>query len=208
MPIIPANNVEVKDEGVSQGFVRSIDFTGAGVTASVTGSTASVVIPAGGGGGAPIDATYITQTPNASLTNEQAISALASGLLQGTTGTGIITSLPYPGTTSTFLRGDGSFAAPTAAASVSQVELDFGSTSVSEMLFTVADANVLPTSKIMAQMANVAPTGKDLDEIQLEPLVVYAAPSTLGIGYADFFLRTIDGSTVSDRFVIQYQVGA
>lgn len=43
------------------------------------------------GAGAPTDATYITQTPNGSLTNEQALSALATGLLKNTTGTGVLT---------------------------------------------------------------------------------------------------------------------
>ncbi len=45
----------------------------------------------GGGGGAPSTATYITQTPDASLSAEQALSALASGLLYNTTGTGVLT---------------------------------------------------------------------------------------------------------------------
>lgn len=44
----------------------------------------------GGSSGAPADATYITQTPNATLTNEQALSALATGLLKNTTGTGVL----------------------------------------------------------------------------------------------------------------------
>lgn len=40
--------------------------------------------------GAPIDATYITQTANASLTNEQALSLLGTGILKNTTGTGVL----------------------------------------------------------------------------------------------------------------------
>jgi hypothetical protein len=43
-----------------------------------------------GGGGAPTDATYITQTPNGTLTNEQPLSALATGILKSTTGTGVL----------------------------------------------------------------------------------------------------------------------
>jgi len=46
----PANNVEVQDEGVSQGFVRALNFTGAGVTATVAGSVATVTVPGGGAG--------------------------------------------------------------------------------------------------------------------------------------------------------------
>lgn len=44
----------------------------------------------GGGSGAPADATFITQTPNATLTNEQALSALSTGLVKNTTTTGVL----------------------------------------------------------------------------------------------------------------------
>lgn len=48
-------------------------------------------------GGAPTDATYITQTANGTLTAEQALSALATGILKSTTGTGVI-SIGVPDT--------------------------------------------------------------------------------------------------------------
>lgn len=41
-------------------------------------------------GGAPADATYITQTANGTLSAEQALSALATGLVKNTTGTGVL----------------------------------------------------------------------------------------------------------------------
>lgn len=50
----------------------------------------------GGGGGAPTTATYITQTPDATLTAEQALSALGTGLLKNTTATGVLSI--YAGT--------------------------------------------------------------------------------------------------------------
>lgn len=43
--------------------------------------------------GAPIDATYITQTANSSLSNEQALSTLSTGIMRVATTTGVITSL-------------------------------------------------------------------------------------------------------------------
>jgi len=43
--------------------------------------------------GAASDATFITQLPHASLTNEQALSALATGLMKVTTATGVVTSI-------------------------------------------------------------------------------------------------------------------
>lgn len=59
---------------------------------------------------APATATFITQTPNSTLVNEQALSTLATALLVNTTSTGVLTA--YPGATcvSGFLRilgGDG-----------------------------------------------------------------------------------------------------
>lgn len=53
-PVLP----EIRDEGASQGRALSINFTGAGVTASVSGFAATVNIPGGGGGGA--SATRVT----------------------------------------------------------------------------------------------------------------------------------------------------
>jgi hypothetical protein len=45
-----------------------------------------------GGQVAPVEATYITQTPHGVLSAEQALSLLATGHLKSTTGTGVITS--------------------------------------------------------------------------------------------------------------------
>lgn len=50
-------------------------------------------ILAGGVGPAPVDATYITQIANATLTNEQPLGALATGVLLSTTATGVVSSL-------------------------------------------------------------------------------------------------------------------
>jgi hypothetical protein len=50
-----------------------------------------------GPGSGPVDATYIVQTPHAGLSAEQALSALATGILKSTTGTGVV-SLAVAGT--------------------------------------------------------------------------------------------------------------
>lgn len=54
-----------------------------------------MLIAKASGAGAPLNATFITQTPNASLTNEQALSALGSGILYSTTGTGVVSIEPF-----------------------------------------------------------------------------------------------------------------
>lgn len=48
---------------------------------------------AGGGSGAPTDATYITQTANGTLSAEQALESLSTGIMRVATVTGAITSL-------------------------------------------------------------------------------------------------------------------
>lgn len=45
----------------------------------------------GSGGGAPTDATYIVQTSNATLSNEQVLASLATGIVINTTSTGVLT---------------------------------------------------------------------------------------------------------------------
>jgi hypothetical protein len=121
-------------------------------------------------------------------------------------------AVPDPGAvagSTKFLREDATWVTPTAAVAINQATIDFGTKPVSEMLFTVADGSVTPTSKIIAQIASVAPANRDLDEIQAESLYVFANPSaTAGSGFVDFWVRTIDGSTVSEQFIINYQVGA
>lgn len=48
---------------------------------------------AGASGVAPPDATYLTQTPNTTLSAEQALSLLSTGLMQVTTSTGVVSSV-------------------------------------------------------------------------------------------------------------------
>ncbi len=79
----------VQDEGSNVTQRDKLNFIGAGVSVSddaVNGRT-DVTISSGG---APADATYITQTSNGTLTNEQALSSLATGILKSTTATGVV----------------------------------------------------------------------------------------------------------------------
>lgn len=71
----------------SDGTQRILSSLNPSVWITVTGG--------GGGGGAPTNATYITQTPNASLSAEQALNALSDGILKHASG---IISLAIAGT--------------------------------------------------------------------------------------------------------------
>lgn len=65
----------------------ALKFTNGTVTDNGDG-TASVSVT--GSSGAPTDATYITQTANGSLSAEQALASLATGIVKNTTTTGVL----------------------------------------------------------------------------------------------------------------------
>ena len=50
MSVFNPTLIEILDESVSQGRVLAVDFTGAGVTSSVSGTTATVIITSGAAG--------------------------------------------------------------------------------------------------------------------------------------------------------------
>lgn len=68
----------------------AIKFLSIGDGLQIVGTVLSnTVTGGGGGGGAPIGATYWTSVPNADLTNEFALSTLATGLVKNTAVTGV-----------------------------------------------------------------------------------------------------------------------
>lgn len=77
-------SIELKDEGASQGFVKKLDCTGTGVSCSRSGVTGTINVTGGGGGGAPTDATYLTATPDATLTNEIVVGTTNNTIFIGT----------------------------------------------------------------------------------------------------------------------------
>lgn len=74
--------------GRTTGSAGAIEEITIGTGLSLSGG--ELTATGGGGGGAPTDATYITQTANGSLSNEQALSALATGIVMNTTSTGVL----------------------------------------------------------------------------------------------------------------------
>jgi len=80
--------------GAGTGNVTFVSPATSGNVLTANGSTWTSAAPSGGG--APTTATYITQTADATLSAEQALSTLATGYMKVTTGTGVITSTgPY-----------------------------------------------------------------------------------------------------------------
>ena len=84
------NGLQVRGGGIRFFYKDCASFTNSGkLTIDLFGD----VICANDTGGAPIDATYITQTADATLTAEQALSTLSSGIMRVANSTGVITSL-------------------------------------------------------------------------------------------------------------------
>lgn len=80
-------------------------------------------------------------------------------------------------------------------------EVDVGATPVGSATFTIADADVVPTSLIMSAVMGISPSdGRDLDEIWLERVETFARP-----GAGSFELDMLpDAGDFSGKFVIGY----
>lgn len=84
-----------------------------------------------------------------------------------------------------------------------QTEIDFGSTPVSEASFTIGDESVLATSRLSGTVAYEAPTGKDLDELDMDQLDLKFAPGNLAF---ILYATALHGAYVAGTFKINYQI--
>ena len=89
---------------------------------------------------------------------------------------------------------------PVDIASLSQTEIDFGSTPVDEKTFTITDSHINTSSEIMVQLAYVAPTGKEIDELEFDSFDFRAVA---GSGNFTLYARSLEG-LVADKFIINY----
>jgi len=89
LPIINGGSGQVTQQAAIDALTNVAAATNEHVLTKDTG-TGNAIFKAAPATGAPVGATYIVQTPDATLTNEQALSALATGLLKNTTATGVL----------------------------------------------------------------------------------------------------------------------
>lgn len=83
------------------------------------------------------------------------------------------------------------------------VEIDFGVTPVYEKSFTITDSSVATTSHLIGMIAHEAPTGKDVDEVEMDPLNLSFAP---GSGQFTLYARGLEGR-VYGAFKVNYIIG-
>lgn len=103
-----------------------------------------------------------------------------------------------------FLRDDSVWASPGASSTnIKQTEVDFGTTPVSEASFTITDADVAAGSQIVGTVAYEAPTGKDLDELDMDSFDLKFAP---GAGQFTVYVTCLTGY-VADKIKLNYLIG-
>ncbi len=86
---------------------------------------------------------------------------------------------------------------------IKQTEIDFGTTPIAEQSFLITDADVLVNSQLIGNVAYEAPTGKDLDELEMDGIDLKFAP---GSGQFTLYARGLDGY-IADKFKINYLIG-
>jgi len=98
------------------------------------------------GQNAPKDASYITQTVETGLTGEQALSALATGIVQNTTGTGVLSSITTSAAVASVISDSTGSGALAFATSPALVTPDIGVPSAG----TLTSCTGLPAAAVLA----------------------------------------------------------
>jgi len=86
---------------------------------------------------------------------------------------------------------------------VKQTEVDFGALPSFQQIFIVTDSDVTPTSQLIGTVAYEAPTGKDLDEMEMDDIDIKFGP---GSGQFDVIVTGMEGY-LEGNFKINYLVG-
>jgi hypothetical protein len=105
------------------------------------------------------------------------------------------------GGTSNFLRADGTWTAPTAAAAATEAYVDLGTPANTRRTATVVDAAVSPTSKILVSWGAVQNT--DDNDPEMDDITFHGLPGTGQFTLVASCQRPIEG-----RVRINYQVAA
>lgn len=112
----------------------------------------------------------------------------------GATLTGAVV-LPVTATISTYAVGRGT-----------QTEIDFGSTPVRSTKFTISNTSVVAGTKVMAAIAYEAPTGRTIDEVEMEfDRVMVTAGNVVAATGFDIYVGSSTGM-LSGKYKINYSL--
>ena len=89
------------------------------------------------------------------------------------------------------------------AAAIAEAEIDFGGAAVQSKRFTIANAAVLASSRIVANQSGKAATGRAADENEMDYLHLRAVPAA---GSFTLYAACLTGR-VSGKFKINYLIG-
>jgi len=89
------------------------------------------------------------------------------------------------------------------SANIKQTEIDFGSTPVHEASFVVVDVDVTGGSQLLGQIAYEAPTGGELDDVEMDAFNLRFAP---GSGQFTLFISSLEGM-VTGKYKVNYLIG-
>jgi hypothetical protein len=87
---------------------------------------------------------------------------------------------------------------PIGQAQLVQTELDFGTVGVKQKTFTIALADLTAASCVLAQLAYVQPTGKDLDELEFD---LFDFRAVAAVGSLTLHARALEGSVAGCFYV-------
>lgn len=99
--------------------------------------------------------------------------------------------------------GDVTINASSGSATITEVEVDFGTIPVYNKTFTVTDASVSSSSKIVASQSGAAATGRNADENEMDALTCRGLPGT---GSFTLICSSHDGPVVG-KYKINYLIG-
>jgi hypothetical protein len=173
----------VQDEGVALTQRTTMNFVGAGVTATDAGGITVVTIPAGTGGYATV------QDEGVALTTRTIINFIGAS----------VTAVDNPGAT----RTDVTVSAG-GAVTMTEAEVDFGTTPTWSTRFTVTDATIGASSKILVSQSGNTATGRvGTDDAEFDAIDYAATP---GAGSMVMHALATPGPVVGKRKLF-YTVG-
>jgi hypothetical protein len=90
------------------------------------------------------------------------------------------------------------------SANIKTTEIDFGAVPTNYGIFSIADADVSAGSNIGIWLSMEAPTGRDADEAEVEPMVCQA--TNMASGTFDAVVQVHDGP-VEGKYKLNHLVG-